>query len=284
MTLSTSRLYQKGSPPGPLMLTLVVIAASLGLSACSTTTFSTAPSNISATAQAKAQIQRIAILEIPEPRYYALQRTTLVPASQTVSTASILAGAALANTQGGKYKKEGITLAIGGAALGLLENHRSDEAYNKFTEALQPHHPDMSKNFLDQLEKSLVAKGYAVTRVPPPPIDPAQKNYDLNQVHGPYDAILVPYLNGGYDAMAGFLTPRVSAAVYMVAKPSNTLIFSQNYRYSYSAQNIGFSTHVPADFKYLGASVPHLFSMAPNAAEALRVGAKNIAERAVADF
>lgn len=172
--------------------------------------------------------------------------------------------------------------AIGGAVIGGIEASRIESATTRFTTAVSPLQPDLSGTLLSGVEEGLRAKGYEIHRVPAPPMLPDGKAYDLSRVDGPFDAVLVTELRGGYVAEGKGVAPSVTVSASLMTKSGSDRIFATTY--TYSPEGRGEVVQIEPDENFVVASVDAIYDDVNVAVEGLRTGARKVAERMVADL
>ncbi len=209
--------------------------------------------------EVKQSIKQLALIEIPEPSRYFLD-----PGQSATRSPLMLFG------------------AIGGAIAGGIDAKRYEEATSKFTAAVLPLKPELSRILLSKLEEGLREKGYNVQRIPPSPMTTNGKGYDLSLIKGEFDAILVPTLAGGYRVESGTVVPKVSSVISLYSKSGNEILFADTY--NYYPITIGKSVQIPPDSKYIFNSIDAVYQDISIAVEGLKTGAAKIAERVVADL
>jgi hypothetical protein len=236
------------------MQRILTLLIALSLAACATP-----EKKISLSSESKHTIKRVALVEIPEQGRY-----TMNPGRSAGSTALFMFG------------------AIGGAIAGGIEAARLESATTRFTDALASNKPNISSQFIADLEVGLKQKGYEVTRVPAAPQDKeGQKSY-FDRIEGLFDAVLVAKVDGGYNADSGKASPHVTAAVSLLSKPGSNKLFAESYLYS--TQRFGANVLISPDKKYVLASVDDVYTDITIAAEGMKEGTSKIAERVMQNF
>jgi len=228
--------------------TVVVTFIVIALTACAS-----AP-KIALRPEVKQSIKRIALVETPEPSRYFMD-----PGQTPGGSALYMFG------------------AIGGAIIGGVEAKRYESATTKFTEAIAPLKPELTKTMLTILEK-----GYDLQRVPPPPRTKDGKEYDLSKIEGGFDAILIATLTGGYYVDSDKVSPKVSVSISIYSRSGTDVVFADTYLYC--SRKIGRFVQINPDPKYVLKSVDALYEDISIAVEGLRMGAGKVSERAVADL
>ncbi len=225
----------------------------LSLVACATN------QRIAMNPEVKRTVKRVALIDIPEPKRY-----TMDPGRAPGTAALFVFG------------------ALGGAIAGGIEATRFENATKRFTEAITSQKPSISSLFVADLESGLKQKGYEVTRVPPPPLDGEGKKYDVSKVEGPFDAVLLPNVGGGYSAASGKASPWVTASVSLLSMSNSNTLFSDTY--VYSSQKVGGNVQIAPDQKFILSSVDALYENITVAAEGMKEGTNKIAERVLDNF
>lgn len=223
------------------------------LSACSS-----AP-RIALSPDAKKSIQRIAIVETPEPEKYYM------------NPGQVPGGAAL-------Y----MFGALGGAILGGIEVSRFESATSKFNSAVSPLHPELSSMMLTQVASNLSTKGYSITRVPMPQKSADGKRLAFENITGEFDAVLYMDLSSGYSYDSGVVAPRVGITASLYKKGSSKAIFAENYLYNNNKIGAYVWIQSPSDFSM--PSIDAVYDKLPIAVDGMRDGVKKIAEHIAADI
>jgi hypothetical protein len=208
---------------------------------------------------AKQSIKRIAVVETPEPEKYLMD-----PGQMPAGFALYAFG------------------AIGGAVLGGIEASRAEAASKSLTQAVSPYKPNVHAVLRSQLVAGLQAKGYQVTLVPAPPKDSEGKEYDIAKIRGDFDAFLIGTLSGGYTVDAGKAAPRLIGFVKLVGRAPDSTHFAQTY--VYGTRQMRDWIQIAPDPRFVIASVDALYKNGELAAEALKSGASQIADRVLAQF
>ena len=207
-------------------------------------------------------LKSVALVEFPDPNIYSVLGLT-----QSAYTAPLL-----------------LFGAIGGAIMGTANISIAQEQAKRLSEAMKPHQPNASSNLLAELEAQLKARGFEVTRIKAPEKKTEDdKELSYAEAGVTQDAILESKISlAGYRWRDGRLAPLVGVRVRLLAKTGQPALYADLIQYG-DKMNDQF-VDIPADPKYEFSDLDKLYAGGNLAAEGIRAGTKQIANRIAADL
>jgi hypothetical protein len=207
-------------------------------------------------------LKSVALVEFPDPKTY-----NVLGLTQSAYTAPLL-----------------LFGAIGGAFMGAAEVSIAQERANRLSEAMKPYQPNASSNLLAELEVQLKARGFEVTRIKAPEKKTEDdKELSYAEAGVTQDAILESKISlVGYRWRDGRLAPLVGVRVRLLAKTGKPTLYSDLIQYG-DKMNDQF-VNILADPKYEFGDLDKLYAGGDLAAEGIRAGAKQIANRVAAEL